>query len=181
MREPRHGAAPWIKVDALPQLLRDREMPPVVFTNLVPIASIERGAAERLDPRMFIRRHSLRCKLPADPVRLLRHHHPHPVATRRDCRRTPAHPAANHCHVTLQFPGMEQRRRNQLKECTASECPHARAIRSRKKSSGMYWIVTTSCRPRLRQLSARPPRSRTASQRSALASVWKSYRRGVNL
>jgi hypothetical protein len=59
----------------------------------------------RFNPLILIRRHRLRRKLPADPIRLLGHDDAQPIPRRRERRRATAQSATNDDKVGMEFFG----------------------------------------------------------------------------
>jgi hypothetical protein len=53
--EPGHGAVPGIEMRTYARFLRERVVPPVIGANAIPVSPIRAGAAEALDPGMFVR------------------------------------------------------------------------------------------------------------------------------
>ena len=128
MGQARHRPVPWIQVRLLPGCGGQGIVPPVILPDPIAVLPIGSRAAERFNPRMFVRRHALRRKLPSDPVGLFRENHARPVSTGGQSRRAAAHPAADHGHIELDLPGAAQRSRHAQRKSEESAPPHMKAF-----------------------------------------------------
>src|SRR3954447_7383468 len=80
VREPGHRAVAGIEIGACAGLLRERIVVPVVVAHSGAVVEVTAGAAELLNPGVFIRRDGLSGELPADPIGFLGEHDAHAVA-----------------------------------------------------------------------------------------------------
>src|SRR5690606_15042659 len=73
-----------VEMDRRARVRRERVVPAVIAPDALAKLAIGAGAAELLDPAMFVRGNALRGELAADPVGFLREDDTQPGATRRE-------------------------------------------------------------------------------------------------